>query len=122
LIGVLGSGIESKLEDLRKGRSMVIEKDHTLILGWSSKIFTIISELIVANENQKNPRIVILADIDKVEMEDEIRNKIENLRNTKIICRNGVPNDLTDLNIANPHAAKSIIVLAAEAENPDPRS
>jgi voltage-gated potassium channel Kch len=120
LIGVLGSGIESKLEDLRKGRSMVIEKDHTLILGWSSKIFTIISELIVANENQKNPRIVILADIDKVEMEDEIRNKIENLRNTKIICRSGVPNDLTDLNIANPHAAKSIIVLAAEAENADP--
>lgn len=120
LIGVLGSGIESKLEDLRKGRSMVIEKEHTLILGWSSKIFTIISELIVANENQKNPRIVILADIDKVEMEDEIRNKIENLKNTKIICRSGVPNDLTDLNIANPHAAKSIIVLAAEAENPDP--
>jgi voltage-gated potassium channel Kch len=120
LIGVLGSGIESKLEDLRKGRSMVIEKDHTLILGWSSKIFTIISELIVANENQKNPRIVILADIDKVEMEDEIRNKIENLKNTKIICRSGVPNDLTDLNISNPHAAKSIIVLAAETENPDP--
>ena len=53
LIGVLGSGIEGKLEDLSKGKSFVIEKDHTLILGWSSKIFTIISELVIANENQK---------------------------------------------------------------------
>jgi voltage-gated potassium channel Kch len=120
LIGVLGSGIENKLDELRKGRSFVIEKDHTLILGWSSKVFTIISELIIANENQKNPCIVILADMDKVEMEDEIRSKIENFKNTKIICRRGIPNDLTDLNIANPHASKSIIVLASEEGNADP--
>ncbi|MCX6297187.1 MAG: hypothetical protein NTX97_14240, partial [Bacteroidetes bacterium] len=75
LIGVLSNGINDKLEQLRKGRSFVIEKDHTLILGWSSKVFTIISELVIANQNQKNPRIVILADKDKVEMEDEIRDK-----------------------------------------------
>jgi len=120
LIGVLGSGIESKLEELRKGKSFVIEKDHTLILGWSSKIFTIISELVIANENRRNPRIVILADMDKVEMEDEIRSKIENLKNTKIICRKGSPNDLADLAISNPHAARSIIVLAPEEGNADP--
>lgn len=120
LIGVLGSGIENKLDELRKGRSFVIEKDHTLILGWSSKVFTIIAELIIANENQKNPRIVILADMDKVEMEDEIRSKIDNFKNTKIICRRGIPNDLTDLNIANPHASKSIIILASEEGNADP--
>ena len=87
LIGVLGSGIEEKLEQLRKGKSFVIEQNHTLILGWSSKVFTIISELVIANENQKNPRIVILADKDKVEMEDEIREKLEKLGNTKIIWR-----------------------------------
>jgi voltage-gated potassium channel Kch len=120
LIGVLSNGINSKLEDLRKGKSFVIEENHTLILGWSSKIFTIISELVIANENVKNPRIVILADKDKVEMEDEIRNKISRLGNTKVICRQGVPNDLVDLAIANPQAAKSIIVLANEEGNADP--
>jgi hypothetical protein len=120
LIGVLSSGIEGKLEELRKGKSFVIEENHTLILGWSSKIFTIISELIIANENQKKPRIVILADKDKVEMEDEIRMKIPKLKNTKIICRSGTPNNLDDLNIANPQQAKSIIILAAEEENSDP--
>ncbi|HYG51792.1 MAG TPA: hypothetical protein VD905_12860 [Flavobacteriales bacterium] len=120
LIGVLSSGINEKLEELRKGKSFVIEKDHTLILGWSSKIFTIISELVIANENQKNPRIVILSEREKVEMEDEIRNKIENLGKTKVICRQGSPNDLVDLGIVNPHTAKSIIVLAAEEGNADP--
>jgi voltage-gated potassium channel Kch len=120
LIGVLGTGIESKLEDLKKGKSFVMENNHTLILGWSSKIFTLISELVIANENQKKPRIVILADKDKVEMEDEIRNKIGNLKNTKVICRKGSPNDLVDLGIANPYASKSIIILAAEEGNADP--
>ena len=98
----------------------MIESDHTLILGWSSKIFTIISELAIANENQKKPRIVVLADMDKVEMEDEIRNKVENLKTTKVICRRGNPNDLVDLDIANPYSAKSIIILASEDKNADP--
>ncbi|MDQ3048763.1 MAG: potassium transporter TrkA [Bacteroidota bacterium] len=120
LIGVLGSGIEGKLDDLRKGRSFVIEKDHTLILGWSSKVFTIISELVIANENQKRPRIVILADKDKVEMEDEVRDKIGDMKNTRVICRSGSPNDLVDLAIVNPQATRSIIVLAPEEGNPDP--
>ena len=119
LIGVLSSGIESKLEEMRKGRSFVIEKDHTLILGWSPKIFTIISELTIANENQKKPRVVILADKDKVEMEDEVHEKIENMRNTKVICRSGMPNDIGDLEITNPHQSKSIIVLAPEEGDAD---
>jgi voltage-gated potassium channel Kch len=119
LIGILSSGIESKLDELRKGRSFVVEKDHTLILGWSTKVFTIISELVIANENQKKPRIVILADKDKVEMEDEIRTHIPKTKNTRIICRNGNPADLNNLVIANPHQAKSIIVLNKENENAD---
>ena len=120
LIGVLSNAINDKLEDLRKGKSFVIEDNHTLILGWSSKIFTIISELVIANENHKRSRIVVLADKDKVEMEDEIRSKIENLKNTKVICRRGSPNDMMDLNIANPHGTKSIIVIAPEEGNADP--
>ena len=85
LIGVLSSGIEGMLDELRKGKSFVIESNHILILGWSTKIFPILSELILANENKKNACIVILADKDKVEMEDEIRNKMDDFKNTKII-------------------------------------
>jgi ion channel POLLUX/CASTOR len=120
LIGVINNGIEGKLDELRKGRSFVVESDHTLILNWSPKIFTILSELVLANENRSRPRIVILAEKDKVEMEDEIRAHLEDTKNTKIICRTGSPLDLKDLEIANPRASRSIIVLAPESRNPDP--
>jgi CheY-like chemotaxis protein len=33
LIGVIAAGIDTKLADLRRGRSLVLETDHTVILG-----------------------------------------------------------------------------------------
>lgn len=121
LIGVISGAFDSKVEDLRKGRSRVLEADHTLILGWSTKVFPIVSELCIANESRKNPVIVVLAAGDKVEMEDELRAKVPNPGKTRIIVRSGDPMDLTDLEIANPHTARSIIILAPE-DDTDPDS
>ncbi len=114
LISILSSGLEAKLEELRKGRSFVCEENHTLILGWSSRIFLVISELAAANENAPKPRVVVLSDKDKVEMEDEIREKVGDTGRTKVVCRSGSPIDLTDLEIVNPHETKSIIILSPE--------
>ena len=119
LIGLISNGILDNLNELRKGRSHVTEQDHVLILGWSSKIFTIISELIIANENQNDPKVVILADKDKVEMEDLVRDNIPDSKNTRIICRTGDPIDIYDLEIGNPSESKSIIILDKENENSD---
>jgi hypothetical protein len=114
LIGILSSAIDEKLQELRKGRSFVVEKNHQLILGWNSKIFPIIDELATANLNQKHPRIVVMAPEDKTKMEDEIREKCLNLGQTKVICRSGDPNDTLDLSIVNLNETKSIVVLSSE--------
>ncbi|KQV34598.1 MULTISPECIES: hypothetical protein [unclassified Rhizobium] len=119
LIGVLSAGLENKLEELRKGRSLVLEKDQTVILNWSPSIFDVISELVIANASRKKPRIVIMANKDKVEMEDEIAAKVPDLKNTRIICRSGDPTDLYDLSIINPQTSRSIIVLSPEGDDPD---
>ena len=119
LIGLLNNAIENKLEQLRKGRSIVIEKEHTLILGWTPQIFTIAKELITANLNRKNSCIVIMADRDKVSMDDEIKEKIPNSYNTNIVCRSGDPIDVDDLNLVSPQTSKSIIILPSEGKNPD---
>ena len=119
LIGTITSGLEARLDEMRKGRSRVLETNHTLILGFSNKVFSIIGELLIANANQKKPAIVILADRDKVEMDDAIRAKFPNTKNTRVICRSGNPIDLDDLMLAMPNAARSIIVLAPEVESPD---
>ncbi len=122
LIGILSNEIESRVDALRRGRSRVLESDHTVILGWSHQVFTIISELVIANENRKHgAAIAILADKDKVEMEDEIRSRLPHMKNTRVICRSGSPIDPTDIEIVSPHTARSIIILPpAPEENKDP--
>jgi len=119
LIGLLSAGVTGKLDELRKGRSQVLEKNHTIILNWSASIFDIISELVVANASRKHARIVIMANKDKVEMEDEIAAKVPNLGNTKVICRSGDPTDLFDLSLVNPPTSRSIIILSPENDDAD---
>lgn len=120
LIGIVSSAFERRLEMLRKGRSRVLERDHTLILGWNSKIFSIISELAIANASRGRSHVVILADRDKVEMEDDLRASLGGLGRTSVICRTGDPKSLRDLEIASPRTARSIILLAPDgATDPD---
>ncbi|HEX8073655.1 MAG TPA: hypothetical protein VF545_01610 [Thermoleophilaceae bacterium] len=119
LIGILATGLDRKLDDLRKGRSVVLEHEHTLILGWSETIFTILAELEIANASEKDPSVVILAERDRVEMEDAIRAKLAGPHTTRVVCRTGSPVDLADLHVASPHSARSVIVLSPEGD-PDP--
>jgi voltage-gated potassium channel Kch len=120
LIGVIAAGIDTKLADLRRGRSIVLEKDHTVILGWSESIFTIVRELTLANESRKKPVVVVLADRDKVEMEDELRAKVPDLHGTRVVCRSGSPMDLDDLALSSHATARSVILLAPEgSDDPD---
>lgn len=118
LIGVIATGLDSKIDELRKGRSVVLERGHTLILGWSETIYTILSELEIANASERDPSIVILAERDKVEMDDLIREKV-GPRRTRVVTRSGSPIDLNDLALVSPATARSIIVLAPEGVEPD---
>ncbi len=122
LIGVLTTGIESKLDEMRKGRSFVVEEGHTVILGWSTQVFAIVNELVTANANLPRSCIAILAEKDKVEMEDELHDRVGKTGKTRIVCRTGDPIDLTELDIVNPHAARAIIILAPETADADSRT
>ena len=64
-------------------------------------------------------RVVVLADRDKVEMEDEIRAHVPDMGRTQVICRTGSPMDTRDLEVASPHAARSIIILSPDEAGAD---
>ena len=121
LIGVIFTGIDSKLDQLRKGRSFVVERGHTVVYGWSSEVFSVVSELVVANESRPSACVAVLAEKDKVEMEDEIRDRVGSTKNTRVVCRTGDPIDIDDLELVNPHEARSIIVLPPEGGDADSR-
>lgn len=120
-IGLLTGGIQNRIRNLRRGRSLVVEQGHTVVLGWSQHIFQLIAELVEANKNKADACIVVLAEKDKVEMEDTIREKVHNLGHTRIVCRTGNPIDLTDLMLVNPDDARVIVVLAPDTRDPDPQ-
>ncbi len=114
LIGLVSSGIDRKLDDLRKGRSPVLESGHTLVLGWSPKLFPIVSELVIANANQPDACVAVMSRHDKVGMDDAIRERVPDTRGTRVVCRTGDPSDPTDLALVSPREAKSVIVLCPE--------
>ncbi|MFT3811079.1 MAG: hypothetical protein QM698_14285 [Micropepsaceae bacterium] len=119
LIGILSSGISERLAQLRKGRSRVLETNHTIIYNWSNSIFEIIAQLKIAGASDRRPRVVVLADKDKVEMEDEIAAKLPDLGRLRVICRRGDPTDINDIAIANPEDSRSIVILSPESAEPD---
>jgi len=114
LIGILTTGIEAKLDSLRKGRSRVIEQNQTVILGWSEQIFTIIEELVEANSNQRQACIVIMGNHDKTEMDDAIRERITETKTSRIVTRQGNPIDIDDLEIVSLNTSKSVIILSED--------
>ncbi len=119
LIGSITSGIEEKLDQLRKGRSRVLESGHVVVLGWSPHVFTVISELLVANQSQPGSCIVVLGEKSKVEMEDELRERLGDTGRTRLICRTGDPTALDDLDLVNVQASRSIVVLPPEGAGGD---
>jgi voltage-gated potassium channel Kch len=120
LISIISNAFDTRVEELRRGRSRVLENDHTLILGWSTKVFSIVNELCVANQSRGRSAIVVLAPGDKVEMEEQLRAKVARLGKTRLIVRSGDPLDLDDLEVVNPRGARSVIILAPEdSDDPD---
>lgn len=111
LIGLVTAGFQSKIEELRRGKSKVIINNHTLILGWDNTIFTIVKELIIANENVRKPHIVIMADRDITGMQDELKNYLSTYKNTKIVFRRGCLYESNDLKMCNITRSKSVIIL-----------
>jgi len=123
LIGILSSAIEAKLEDLRKGRSRLLEENHTVVLGWSEQIYTVVSELIAANANLKSSCVAILSKQDKVEMDESIKDRIGKTGRTHIVCRSGDPMEMSDLSLVSINSSRSIIILSPEdSEDPDAES
>lgn len=111
LISIINSGLEHRIDDFKKGTSKVIVSNHTVILGYQESIFTIISELIVANENQKKATIVVLSKVPKQQMEDEIKTRVPKSKKTSIIVRNGSTCDFEDLNKCSVENCKSVIII-----------
>ena len=112
--GFIVGAITRTFEKLRKGKSPVIVNNHTLILGWSNRVFPILKELAVANANVRNANVVIFSTQTRDFMQDEIESRAEGLGKLKVVTRTGDPTNPADLKRVNLSNAKSVIILDAD--------
>ena len=112
LIAFITTALDQKISELKKGHSKVVEDGHTLILGWNERVVEILRELIIANESEDNPCVVILSKVDKEEMDDYLKIHLPDRQNTRIVTRSGAESSLVNLGIASVEHCKSVIVLA----------
>ncbi len=113
LIAFITTALDQKLYELKRGRSKVIETDHTLILGWNEqRIVEIVRELKIANESEDDACVVILADYDKEEMDDVLRLRLGDTATTRIVTRSGDVSSITNLDMVSLEQAGSVIILA----------
>ena len=114
LIAFITTSLDQKINELKRGRSKVIEEDHTLILGWNEqRIVEILQELILANESERDACVVILADRDKEEVDDVLRLRIKDRKTTRIVTRSGDVSTLANLDMVSVDDARSVIILAS---------
>lgn len=120
LIAFITTSLDQKIHELKRGRSKVIEHNHTLILGWNEqRIVEILRELILANESEKDACVVILADRDKEQMDDVLRLRVKDTKTTRIVTRSGDVSTLTNLDMVSLERCRSVVILA-NCEDTDP--
>jgi len=119
MLGLVSDSISEKVDSLKKGKSDVIENNHTLILGWNDKVYCIVQQIANANASEGGGVIVVLSEREKEAMEEDLHKSSDgDNAGTIVVCRSGSPLLLSDLNKVSVATARSIIVLA-EATNAD---
>ncbi|PSM42753.1 NAD-binding lipoprotein [Streptomyces dioscori] len=118
LVGVITTGLGERLAELRRGRSMVLEQEHAVVLGWSEQVFTVVGELVAARGGARCV-IAVLADRDVAEMEEALTASLGRGSAVRLVCRSGSLTTVDNLALVTPRAASSVLVLPSEAPDAD---
>ena len=109
-IGFVTTSVQGRLEQLRQGRTEVMETGHTLILGWSNKIGSVLGFL---DQFGKRQVVAILAPNDMDDMQSQLRlQESWPWPNLDIVLRTGSTSSLAELQRVGLDRAASVISLA----------
>ena len=109
LIGIITSAIEEKIDSLKKGNSLVLERDHTVVLGFYPGEYTLLSQLILAASG-KPACVVVADDLDREEMEQNIFENLDVPKNFRIVCRTADITDPASLEKCSIDTCRTVII------------
>lgn len=119
VIGLISNAVDTRLDGLRRGRSLVVERGHTLVLGYSSKLPIVVRELMEADDSDDDRSVVVLTPFDKIELEENLRRQLPRRLRTRLVVRRGEPASLHDLAQVSPGTAAAAIVLRPDQASAD---
>lgn len=119
LVGLITTALTDRLTALRRGRSTVLEQGHTVVLGWSEQVYTVVGELVAAHSNRPRATVAVLADRDKTLMEESLAAKVGAPGRLRLICRSGPTTDPAVLALTSPATAGVVLVLPRDEPDAD---
>lgn len=119
LISSLSGNFQDRLEGIRRSGSPVMETGHFLILGWSEKIYSVLDQLTEAYASEGRIVCVVMAEGDKVALEEKLRDNVQRRDRMKLVVRTGSSTSLHDLEKVNFAETRAIVVLLDESDVED---
>ncbi|MEU5143577.1 NAD-binding lipoprotein [Streptomyces sp. NPDC021139] len=116
---MITTGLGDRLEELRRGRSRVLEKGHAVVLGWSDQVFTVVGEMVISQVGRVRGAVAVLADRDSAVMASELNAALGVTRGVRVVCRTGAPTDPAALALLTPAAAHCVLVLPGDDDAAD---
>ena len=113
LIGIITSAIEEKIDNLKRGNSFVLEKDHIVVLGFYPGEYTLLNQLILAAGDEP-ACIVIAEDMEREEIEQNIRENLQIPKNVRIVCRTADITDPASIEKCSVETCRTVIVAPTE--------
>ena len=117
IIAFVTASMNRRLASLKEGKSPIIESGHTVILGWSNRLFPVLQQLAIAQATQRRPLVVVVSDKDVASMMTEIDSRCGDLGKLRVVCRSGDVTNPEILKRANLTAARSTLVLESESSS-----
>jgi hypothetical protein len=109
LIGIITSAIEEKIDNLKRGNSFVLEKDHIVVLGFNPGEYTLLNQLILAAGD--DPACIVIAeDMEREEIEQNIAENLDIPKNVRIVCRTVDITDPASIEKCSVETCKTVIV------------
>lgn len=119
LIGLIANGIEQRMTQMQRGRSVVVETGHAVVLGASDRLPIVIEQLVFANIGRRKSAIVVLAEREPAELSQMVRSVVPDTKGSRLVFRWGDPTRPADLRTVAIQDARTVIVLADEGARDD---
>ena len=106
LIAMINNSLQERIKNLSNGNAFIMERNHSIILGYGEEALTIISEFI----SGRAKKIVLLSEANP----DEIKKRISffpNYKKTNIVIREGNPSIFENLKMLNIKRAHRVTIV-----------